>query len=118
MPTLVLKLLFGTILPTQSPFLVRPLVKMICGSVNGGFIDPDLKSKISFAGAELDKKGGGAAWFAGGDKDGNPVSSQRCTARRCALLPSVPLLIPRLRRPPTTRCSSRSRRASWAAARR
>lgn len=41
MPTLVMKLIF-TIIPTQAPFLVRPLVNAVCSGVNSKFVDPDV----------------------------------------------------------------------------
>ncbi|PWN19347.1 hypothetical protein BCV69DRAFT_261426 [Microstroma glucosiphilum] len=70
MPAAVMKLVF-TIVPTQSPFLVRPLVSAICNGVITGFVDPELAKLLSFASGELKAKGG--QWFAGGDAEGNPT---------------------------------------------
>lgn len=39
MPVAVMKIVFA-IVPTQAPFLVRPLVSAICGGVVTGFVDP------------------------------------------------------------------------------
>jgi hypothetical protein len=39
MPVAVMKLVFA-IVPTQAPFLVRPLVSAICNGVVTGFVDP------------------------------------------------------------------------------
>ncbi|PWN51652.1 thioredoxin-like protein [Violaceomyces palustris] len=74
MPALVLKLIFG-IIPTQAPFLVKPLVKAICGGVEQAFVNPEVNSKIKFVGDELETRGGGKQWLAGGDKDGNPTAA-------------------------------------------
>lgn len=68
-----MKLVFSVV-PTQAPFLVRPLVSAICSGVVASFVDPELKKLMGFVQSELDKKGGG--WFAGGDSEGNPVSSE------------------------------------------
>lgn len=75
MPTLVLKLVF-VIIPSQAPFFVRPIVHMITSRVQHMFIDPDLSRKIQFVSDSLGKKdASGRAWFAGGDRDGNPTSA-------------------------------------------
>jgi hypothetical protein len=39
MPVAVMKIVFA-IVPTQAPFLVRPLVSAICNGVVTGFVDP------------------------------------------------------------------------------
>lgn len=67
MPSLVMRLVF-TIIPTQAPFFVRPVVNAICSGVQSKFVDPDVKSKMDFVGKECQKLNGN--WFAGGDKDG------------------------------------------------
>ncbi|CEH15961.1 Glutathione S-transferase [Ceraceosorus bombacis] len=79
MPTMVMKLIFSTV-PTQAPFLVRPIVSIICGQVCGRLVDPDIKSKLTYVSEALAKRGDPATsdkeiWFAGGDKDGNPTSA-------------------------------------------
>jgi glutathione S-transferase len=73
MPNMVQKLIFS-IIPSRAPFLVRPLVSSICGGITTNFVNPEIKSKIKYIDAELAKKSGEFKWFAGGDKDGNPVS--------------------------------------------
>lgn len=75
MPTLVMSLVFQ-LAPQQAPFFVRPLVSLIFGQVRARFTDPDLKRKIAFTQAALEKESAdGRAWFAGGDKDGNPTAA-------------------------------------------
>lgn len=75
MPTLVMTLIFKVV-PQRAPFFVRPLVSMIFGQVRSQFTDPDLKRKIAFTQAALEKESAdGRAWFAGGDKDGNPTAA-------------------------------------------
>ena len=75
MPTLVMKLVF-TIIPTQTPFFLRPLVHLITGQVLQSFIDPDLKTKCCYVGDYLEQKcAGGKGWFAGGDKKGGPTAA-------------------------------------------
>ncbi|EST04661.1 Glutathione S-transferase, N-terminal [Kalmanozyma brasiliensis GHG001] len=75
MPTLVMKLVFSMV-PPQMPFFVRPIGNIIVSNVNSLFLDPDLKRKSDFIADELVKKcDGGNAWFAGGDKDGNPTAA-------------------------------------------
>ncbi|UZJ52747.1 hypothetical protein CBS101457_002067 [Exobasidium rhododendri] len=74
MPTLVNKLIFS-IVPTQAPFLIRPLAYAICNGVTTKLVNPDLEAKIKYVSSELDKKSGEFKWFAGGDKDGNPTAA-------------------------------------------
>lgn len=75
MPTLVMTLVF-LVAPTQAPFFVRPLVSLIFGQVRSRFTDPDLVRKIAFTKDALEKESAdGRAWFAGGDKDGNPTAA-------------------------------------------
>ena len=75
MPTLVMKLVFSMI-PPKMPFFVRPIGNAIVNNVNSAFIDPDLKRKSDFIADELVKHcDSGNAWFAGGDKDGNPTAA-------------------------------------------
>lgn len=75
MSTLVLRFIM-TVVPTQAPFFVRPLVHMITGQVTSRFTDPDLKRKIEYVATTLEKQSpDGRAWFAGGDKDGKPTAA-------------------------------------------
>ena len=67
---LMMKLVF-TIVPTRSPFLMRPIVSTIFGGVGKQVIDPELVKLSKFISGELKKKNGG--WLAGGDQEGNPV---------------------------------------------
>jgi glutathione S-transferase len=73
MPMMVNKIIFG-IIPSQVPFLVRPIGSAICNTVMDKLINPEINTKISWVASELEKKKGDNKWFAGGDKDGNPVS--------------------------------------------
>lgn len=75
MPTLVQKFVM-MIVPTQAPFFVRPIVSIITGQVQARMTDPDLKAKTKFTADYLEKQStDGRAWFAGGDKDGNPTAA-------------------------------------------
>lgn len=72
MPTFVFKLILSVV-PKQASFLTRPLVNMVTSGLLAAFVDPENTRKVNFVSEELTKKNGG--WFAGGDKDGGPVSS-------------------------------------------
>lgn len=73
MPPLVMKLIFG-IVPTQAPFLVRPLIKAIMGGIESGFLNGEIYRLVKFTSAEFEKKApGGKGWFAGGDAQGQPT---------------------------------------------
>lgn len=74
MPTLVDKLIFSVV-PSQAPFFVRPLVSVIFGTVSKQFLDPELNAKINYVASELEKKTGEYKWMAGGDQDGNPTAA-------------------------------------------
>lgn len=52
MPPLLLKLVFSRLAP-GSPWLLRPLVRRIAGTVLRGFVDPDLRRHAAFWEAEL-----------------------------------------------------------------
>ncbi len=60
MPPLLLKLVF-TALPKQTPALLRPLVRAICGKVQATFVDPQLKTHVDFWEQALTR----SPWFAG-----------------------------------------------------
>ncbi|MBA3550348.1 MAG: glutathione S-transferase [Nannocystis sp.] len=60
MPPLLLKLVFGR-LPGSTPALLRPLVRMIAGKVQSGYIDPQLRQHVDYWERTL----GESAWFAG-----------------------------------------------------
>lgn len=76
MPMMVNKLIF-TIVPTQAPFLIRPLVSAIFGSLTSKLVDPEITKTFDFIGEEMDKlptpAQGSIKWLAGGDKTGGPV---------------------------------------------
>lgn len=75
MPKLVMKFVF-MVVPSQAPFFVRPIVSIICNQVQSRLVNPDIKSMIPFVADALQKeKSDGRAWFAGGDKDGNPTAA-------------------------------------------
>jgi len=62
MPLLVMKLIFSR-LPSQMPFFLRPVARMISGGVNGKLIDPQLDDHLALWTAELARDG----YFAGRD---------------------------------------------------
>lgn len=73
MPPLVMKLIFS-IVPSQAPFFIRPLVRSIMSGLESGFLSGQITSLISFVQTELEKKApGGKGWFAGGDAQGEPT---------------------------------------------
>ncbi|OYT92526.1 MAG: glutathione S-transferase [Burkholderiales bacterium PBB3] len=58
---LVMKLVFKTI-PTQPmPFLVRPIARALCGTVQAKLIDPNLATALAYIEDHLSRN----AWFAG-----------------------------------------------------
>jgi glutathione S-transferase len=60
MPFLVMKLVFNR-LKTGSPWLIRPIARVIAGTVSRRFLDPNLASHVAFLGGHLAKH----TWFAG-----------------------------------------------------
>jgi glutathione S-transferase len=60
MPLLLMKLVFNKV-KTDAPFLVRPVAKVIAGTVASRFLDPNLASHLGFLADHLAKH----AWFAG-----------------------------------------------------
>jgi len=62
MSPLLMRLIFS-VLPSRSPSLVRPLVRMISSKAIGGYIDPQIKTHFDFIESELAK----STWFAGED---------------------------------------------------
>ena len=74
MPPLVFSFVLKVI-PTQAPFFVRPLISYIMSQVDARF-RPDIMRKLSFVAAALERRAAdGRAWFAGGDKDGEPTAA-------------------------------------------
>jgi glutathione S-transferase len=61
MPYLVMKLVMNQVPKQPMPFFVKPIARKIAGAVQGGFIDPNLKTHFAFVEAELAK----SEWFAG-----------------------------------------------------
>lgn len=75
MPPLVIKYVFYVI-PSQAPFLIRPIVNMIAAKTQQAFTDPDIKTKMDFTAAELEKRSSdGITWLAGGDSGGGPTAA-------------------------------------------
>jgi len=64
MPVLVNRLIF-TLIPENSPWLLRPLLRFIFGKVQTGFIVPRMKMHAQFIEEHLSKCGD---WFAGGSE--------------------------------------------------
>jgi glutathione S-transferase len=60
MTPLLLKLVFS-VLPARSPAFIRPIVRMIAGRAQDGFIDPQIKNHVDYWDAELAT----SKWFAG-----------------------------------------------------
>ena len=60
MPLLVMKLIFSR-LPSQMPFILRPIASLISRGVNGKLIDPQLADHLALWKSELARDG----YFAG-----------------------------------------------------
>jgi glutathione S-transferase len=60
MPLLLLKLLFLR-LPSQLPFFLRPVARLIAGGVQSKLVDPQLADHLAFWNMELSRH----SWFAG-----------------------------------------------------
>jgi glutathione S-transferase len=60
MPLLLMKLVFNKV-KTDTPFLVRPIAKVIAATVSSRFLDPNLANHLAFLGDHLTQH----AWFAG-----------------------------------------------------
>jgi glutathione S-transferase len=58
---LLLKLIFSRIETQPVPFFIKPVIKKLVSTVNGSFIDPQLKLHFDYIENELGK----SAWFAG-----------------------------------------------------
>lgn len=63
MPPLLIKLLFSTMY-NRSPFFIKPVVSMLTGGVNSGYVDPNLKNMFEMLDTYL-AKDGGREWLAG-----------------------------------------------------
>jgi glutathione S-transferase len=60
MPLLLMKLVFSKV-RTDTPFLIRPIAKVIAATVSSRFLDPNLANHVAFLGDHLAHH----AWFAG-----------------------------------------------------
>jgi glutathione S-transferase len=60
MTPLLLRLIFSS-MPSRSPALLRPLVRMISAATIGSYIDPQIKTHFDYIEGELNK----SPWFAG-----------------------------------------------------
>jgi glutathione S-transferase len=78
MPPLVIKLLFSTMY-TRSPFFIKPVVSMLTGGVNAGYIDPNLKNMFGLIDGYL-AKDGGRDWLAGQKE---PTAADFMVSRPC-----------------------------------
>ncbi|KAJ3043966.1 hypothetical protein HDV00_003493 [Rhizophlyctis rosea] len=62
MPYLVQKLI-ANIVPTQTPFFIRPVAKAVMGGVESNLLDPEIKNHLNFIESQLPEGG----YFAGPD---------------------------------------------------
>ena len=62
MPPLVMTLVFGAI-PARVPFFIRPVAKLISGTVQKSFLQPNIEAQLTLMENELAR----SAWFAGED---------------------------------------------------
>ena len=63
MPPLLVKLITTRVRTAKMPFFVKPIAKKIAGTIDRGFVDPNLERHLAFLERELD----GRAWFTGDD---------------------------------------------------
>jgi glutathione S-transferase len=61
MPPLLVKLITTRVRGAKMPFFVKPIARKIAGTIDLGFVDPNLERHLAFLEGDLD----GRAWFAG-----------------------------------------------------
>jgi glutathione S-transferase len=61
MPPLLVKLITTRVRSAKMPFFARPIAKKIAGTIDKGFVEPNLKRHLAFLEHELE----GRTWFAG-----------------------------------------------------
>jgi glutathione S-transferase len=61
MPLLLMRLVFSKVRSAPMPFFVRPIARKIAGTVEGNFVDPNLKRHVGWVAKSLE----GRAWFCG-----------------------------------------------------
>jgi glutathione S-transferase len=61
MPPLLVKLITTRVRGAKMPFFAKPIAKKIAGTIDRGFVDPNLERHLAFLERELE----GRAWFAG-----------------------------------------------------
>lgn len=69
MPQLLLKLFFTRIKETKMPFFAKPIAAGIANKVLKSYVDPNLKTQMSFINSQLADR----AWFAGDDLTGADI---------------------------------------------
>ena len=98
MPPLLLKLLFGKLLPDAPvPFFVKPIVRGMSAKVLATMVDPNLKRQLDFMEAEL----GRSEWFAGDEFSAADIQMSfpvEAAAQRAGLDASRPKLMAFLKR--------------------
>ena len=97
MPPLLMKLVFDKIASSPMPFVVRPIVKMVCRKAQDAIVWPNVKRQLDFMEAEL----GQHRWFAGDDFSAADVMMSfplEAAASRAGLNASRPKLMAFLRR--------------------
>ena len=91
MPPLLLRLIFDT-MGKKAPAVMRPVVKIVTGPVNGLFVNPNIERTLDFLEAELTKR----PWFAGEDFTGADIQMSfplEAAAQRGGLNASRPKLM-------------------------
>ena len=68
MPLLVMSLFFSR-METQSPFFIRPMIKMVTGRVRDFYLTPSTNTQLAFIESELGKR----AYFAGDEISGADI---------------------------------------------
>lgn len=68
MPILVMKYVFLN-LQKQSPWIIKPIVNGIVNKINGLFLDPNIRTHLSFLEGELGKR----KWLAGEQYSGADI---------------------------------------------
>jgi glutathione S-transferase len=97
MPPLLLKLIALRIASAPMPFFAKPIARKIAGTLQSGFVDPQLKLHFGYIEEQLSK----STWFAGDEFSAADVQMsfplEAATARGGMELPAVTAFLQRIR---------------------
>lgn len=96
MPPLLLKLIALRIASAPMPFFAKPIARKIAGTLQSGFVDPQLKLHLGYIEEQLSK----STWFAGDEFSAADVQMsfplEAATARGGMRLPAVTAFLQRI----------------------